>query len=387
MASSTKALAELLEQAKSFPESDFIREWKERGKKVIGWVCIYVPEEIIYAASMLPYRISGDNEELELKKAESFLYINTCSFARTSFQLALENRYNFLDGLVVGETCDGARRLYDIWLRNRPLPFMHVYGIPRKFIDRSLRIYRTDLEEFKNRLETFAEKPISSESLHRAIRTYNTSRRLLRQLYELRVADFPPLSGADFLEVTKAGMRIPRDKYNIFLEKLLAEISNGNSHQPEGSPKVRLMVLGSILNNSSFLQGIEEVGATVVTDELCTGTRYFWGEVDETLDPMEGLAHYYLNRPPCARFQPYHRRFEHIFQMIEDFKVDGVISEIVRYCVPYGHDKPFLKERLEECSVPTLELDLEYGAGSSGQVRTRVEAFVEMLQNRHEVHS
>lgn len=381
-----KTVAELREQAQGFPESGLIREWKEQGKQVIGWVCIYVPEEIIYAAGMLPYRISGDNEELELKKAESFLYINTCSFARTGFQLVLEGRYDFLDGLVVGETCDGARRLYDVWLRNRPLPFMHVYGIPRKFIERSVRIYRTDLEELKDRLEAFAGKPISSEDLRQAIRTYNAGRRLLMQLYDLRKADFPPFSGADYLEVTKAAMRMPRERYNAFLEKMLGEASDG-SGRPKGSPKVRLMVLGSILNNSYFLQGIEEVGATVVTDELCTGTRYFWGQVDETLDPMEGLARYYLNRPPCARFQPYDRRFEHIFEMIEQFSVHGVISEIVRYCVPYGHDKPFLKERLQERDVPLLELDLEYGAGSSGQVRTRVEAFVEMVRTRQGISS
>ena len=289
MASSTEALAELREQTRGFPENNFVRDWKGQGGKAVGWVCIYVPEEIIHAAGMLPYRISGDNEELELKKAESFLYINTCSFARTSFQMSLEGSYNFLDGLVVGETCDGSRRLYDVWLRNQPLPFMHVYGIPRKFIDRSVRIYRTDIEEFKNRLEEFGGKPISSEDLRQAIRTYNEGRRLLMQLYELRKADSPPLSGADFLEVTKGAMRAPRGRYNAILKKLLAEASNGN-HQSQGPPKVRLMVLGSILNNSHFISGIEEVGATVVTDELCTGTRYFCGKFDETLDPMEGLA-------------------------------------------------------------------------------------------------
>ncbi|MBI2877349.1 MAG: 2-hydroxyacyl-CoA dehydratase [Candidatus Tectomicrobia bacterium] len=382
MTGSTRVLTEWAERTRGFPENRFIQEWKAQGKKVIGWVCIYVPEEIIYAAGMLPYRVSGDNEELELKQAESFLYVNTCSFARTGFQLALEGRYDFLDGLVVGETCDGARRLYDVWHRNRPLPFMHVYGIPRKFIDRSIRIYRTDLEELKGQLEHFAGREISSEDLRQAIQVYNRGRRLLRQLYELRKMSPPLLSGAEALEVVKAAMRTPRDAYNLLLERLLAEISAENN-QSQSSTQIRLMVLGSILNNSHFLRGIEEVGASVVIDELCTGTRYFWGEVDETLDPMEALARYYLNRPPCARFQPYDRRFEHILQMIEEFQVHGVISEIVRYCVPYGHDKPFIKQLLSQRDIPLLELDLEYGLGQSGQVRTRVEAFIEMLKIRH----
>lgn len=374
-----QALEEIKRLASPFPESTAVKEWKAKGKKAIGWVCIYVPEEIIYAADMLPFRITGDNEELELKKAEAYLYINTCSFARTGFQLAIEGKFDFLDGLVTAETCDGSRRLHDVWLRYKDTPFMEIFYIPRKFTVRARQMYLADLEDWRTRLADFGGAKISDDALRHTIRVYNRGRELLQKLYDLRKRRYPPITGAEALEVVKAAMRIPREQFNELLEQLLDEIERTGRQIRK---RTRLMVLGSILNNSTWIESVESLDAVVVTDEMCTGTRYFWERVDTSLPPMEALAHHYFNRPPCARFQPSDRRFGHIFNMIEQYNVHGVISEIVRYCVPYGHDKPLLKERLIHRDIPTLELDLEYGQGGSGQVRTRVEAFVEMLQTK-----
>jgi len=135
-------------------------------------------------------------------------------------------------------------------------------------------------------------------------------------------------------------------------------------------------------NRYIFVEGYWR-DAVVVTDELCTGTRYFWGQVNTVLPPMEALARHYFSRPPCARFQPSERRFGHIFDMVDEYQVDGVISEIVRYCVSYGHDKPRLKEQMDARDIPILELDLEYGQRGSGQVIIRAEAFLEMLETKH----
>jgi bzd-type benzoyl-CoA reductase N subunit len=381
MGDSLETLSELRDLAAPFPENKSVKEWRRQGGKVIGYVCIYVPEEMLYAAGVLPFRVSGDNEELELKKAEAYLYINTCSFARTGFQLAIEGQYDFLEGLVTAETCDGARRLHDVWLRYRKNnSFMHIFYIPRKWTERAHKFYRAELEGLRRKLGQFVGKEIDDEALSHSIRVYNRSRELLHRLYEMRKRDNPPITGAETLEVVKAGMRIPREQYNKSLEKLVDELERTDR---QINKKVRLMILGSILHNSEWITAIESLDAVVVTDELCTGTRYFWNLVDTDLAPIEALDRYYLNRPPCARFQPSDRRFGHIYDMIDQFKVHGVVSEIVRYCVPYGHDKPLLKEKLTERDIPILELDLEYGQGGTGQIRTRAEAFVEMLQTKH----
>ena len=329
---------------------------------------------------MLPFRITSDNEELELKKAEAYLYSNSCSFSRTCLQLSLDGNFEFLDGVTTAETCDGTRRLHDAWLRYKRFPFMHTFYIPRKFTERACQLYLTELEEWRAELAAFRGAEITDDELRRAIQIYNRGRELLQRLYELRKREYPPVTGAETLEIIKAAMRLPRARFNELMEQLLDEVERTGR---EIHKRTRLMVLGSILTNSTWIESIESLDAVVVTDELCTGTRYFWERVDTSLPPMEALARHYLNRPPCARFLPFDRRFEHIFSMIDQYKVHGVVSEIVRYCVSYGHDKPLLKDWLDHRDIPVLELDLEYGQGESGQVRVRAEAFVEMLQTKH----
>src|SRR4030042_416784 len=126
MASTLETLREIREINASFPYSEPVKEWKEQGRKVIGWQCTYVPEEIIYAAGMLPIRVTGGYKELDLEDANAYLYINSCSSVRSCLQLGLEKQYDFLDGFVAGSTCDGARRLADVWGRYLSIPGIYV---------------------------------------------------------------------------------------------------------------------------------------------------------------------------------------------------------------------------------------------------------------------
>ena len=142
------------------------------------------------------------------------------------------------------------------------------------------------------------------------------------------------------------------------------------------------MVVGSVMNNPEFIKSIETQGGLVVTDELCTSTRY-WSDpvvLDGDKTPLEAISQRYLNNFPCARMVPSDERFNRILNLVRDFKVDGVISQIIRYCVPYAHDLPLLTDRLKAQGIPTLALDVEYGTSGSGQIQTRVQAFLEMLE-------
>ena len=144
------------------------------------------------------------------------------------------------------------------------------------------------------------------------------------------------------------------------------------------------MITGSIMNNADFIKSIEEEGGLVVTDELCTSTRY-WSDpidLDGSRTPLEAISRRYLNNFPCARMFPCDERFDRILDLARDFKVEGVISQVIRYCVDYAHDLPLLTERLKEHVIPTLALDVEYGTSGSGQIRTRVQAFLEMLEEK-----
>jgi benzoyl-CoA reductase/2-hydroxyglutaryl-CoA dehydratase subunit BcrC/BadD/HgdB len=172
---------------------------------------------------------------------------------------------------------------------------------------------------------------------------------------------------------------MPKETFNSWLEELLPELENSTiRHQS----KARLMVIGSVLNNPAFVKSIEDQGGLVVTDELCTSVRYWYDPVArQGGEPLiNAIARRYLTNFPCARMFPSTDRFHLITQLLQDYKVEGIVSQNIRYCVPYAHDLPLLKERVKELGIPVLALDIEYGTSGSGQVQTRVQALLEMIQ-------
>ena len=351
-----------------FPHTPDIEQWNQRGG-VFGWVCTYVPEEIIHAAGILPVRVTGYSHEMELEDGNAYLSVNTCSFSRSCLQLALRGEYDFLDGLVTASTCDGARRLYDVWKLYLKTPFFHMVNVPRKFHERAIALYLGQLREFRAHIEEFTGKEITDDALDASIALYNETRALLSRLYALRLQDGPTISGVEAMEVMNAGFRMSRETFNVWLAELLQELE---SRPPGPTPEMRLMVSGSLMTNPEFVAQVEKLGALVVTDELCTGTRYWSDPVRPEPDeaPLAALARRYLTNFPCARMVPAEERFDRVLAQVKEFRIDGVVSEIVRYCVPYAHD------------LPLLALDIEYGTSGSGQIATRVQAFMEMLEAR-----
>ena len=374
-------LEKFCEVNNTFPKTTHILEHKHQGKKVFGWLCTYVPEEIIHAAGALPIRITGYSKEMELEDGTAYLYINSCSFSRSCLQLGLKGEYNFLDGVAGGSTCDGARRLFDLWRNYIDTPFYHVLTVPRKYTQSAHDLYHSQVLQFKVHLEEFMGIQITDESLCQSIGVYNESRALLKRLYELRKLDNPPITGTETMEVLNACFRMPKELFNEWLRNLLDELQGSDN---ASKSRARLMLVGSAITNPELIESIEELGGLIVTDELCTGTRY-WSDpvvLDKNSTPVEAISRRYLNNFPCARMFPSDERFNRILDLARDFRVDGVISQIIRYCVPYAHDLPLLTERLKANGIPTLALDVEYGTSGSGQIRTRVQAFLEILEEK-----
>jgi bcr-type benzoyl-CoA reductase subunit C len=366
----------------SFPETALIQEAKASGKKVFGWLCTYVPEELIHAAGALPVRITGYQQESELDDANAYLYIVSCSFSRSCFQMGFRGKYHLLDGIVAGSTCDGARRLFDHWGRYIKTPFSQILSVPRKYNESTLELYYQEILDLKKNLENYLETTIAEKDILQSINIYNKSRELLNRLYKLRMKPEPPVTGAETLEILNASFRMPKTIFNKWLEQFLEKLELEDiKHQS----KARIMVIGSVMNNPAFIKSVEDQGCLVVTDEICTGIRYFSDLVviEGAESPVKAIARRYLTNFPCARMFPSTERFERILELIRQYKVDGVLSENIRYCVPYAHDLPLLKDRLKEMNIPVLSLDIEYGTSGSGQVQTRVQAFLEMIQANH----
>lgn len=368
----------LLKQAGGLePIKKRFEAWYDPSKPAFGWICTYVPEEIIHAAGAIPVRVMGNG--VSSKNATAYLYVNTCSFALACLELGLEGGYNFLQGLVAVNSCDPVRRLFDVWQLYVETPFTYLLSLPRKLSVNAHEFFYQEVVKFKRALEDFFHQEISNESLKEAILVYNQGRVLLRKLYELRRGIQPIVAGSECLEILRASMVMPREKFNYHLERFINDLSQ---RTPQTNVKPRLLICGSLLDSLAFVRMIEELGGVVVADELCTGSRYFWDLVEEGPDPLASLAKRYLTHSPCARMRPIEHRFNHIANLVKDYRVDGAISQSLKFCDIYGHSMPRLREELDKFGIPVLELDLEYDLSGLGQLRTRIQSFIEMLERK-----
>jgi bzd-type benzoyl-CoA reductase N subunit len=361
------------------PFNPVVKEWKAEGKKVVGFLCTYMPEEILYAADILPVRLRAPNCS-ETSLADVYMSHLSCTFMRSCLQFVLEDKFTFLDGLVFTNSCDVVRRLYDNIKENRrsDFHFMHFITVPHKVNEELVAWYKDEFKEFAENIEKAFEVEITEAKLRQAIDIYNETRHLLRDLYELRKSDSPPISGAETLNVVLAGNSLPKDRYNQMLRELLDEL-----RKRKGIVKyrARLMIAGSGgCDNPDYLGLMEEMGGLIVTDSLCFGSRYFWEPVDAGGDLMLNLARSYLNRPSCPRMvDNVGERGEFVKQMVKDFKVDGVVFQRIRHCDLWGGQLLYTKKDLKEADIPLLSLEREYMMRDVGQVRTRIQAFLETI--------
>jgi len=377
-----QALTEMQRLTSPWPESITVKEWKAKQRKVIGWFNPYIPEEIIHAAGMLPFEVTGDNEPVQMQGAEAHIYSNSCSKIRTCWQLQLDGKWNFLDGYVSSHMCDQDMRLAEVWKYYEPLPYMDNIYAPRRRDEPAVQLYLADLEDFRSRLSQFLICRIPDEHIADSIKVYNRGRELMHDLYELRKRDKPPVTGAEALEISKAAARMRREDFNELMEQLLDEIESTGR---EVDKSRRIMIVGNDIHNTNLISRLESLDAVVVVDEMNIGIRYAWGQVDTDLPPLEGLARYYiLGRPVDMHNWNSDGRLEFIGEMCEEYKVDGVVSEIVRFCTYNGWDKFDLKKQMTERGIPILDIDLEYGHPAGAQVEIRAEAFMEMLESRAE---
>jgi benzoyl-CoA reductase/2-hydroxyglutaryl-CoA dehydratase subunit BcrC/BadD/HgdB len=356
-----------------------IQAWKERGGRVIGFFCSAVPEELFSAAGLLPFRMRGTGSKSTELSDAYFSSIN-CSFPRHTFNQALLGEFDFLDGLVCINSCDHVRRIYDNWKRALKTPFVQVMSLPRKIEEPQVEWYDEELRLLKGQLEEHFEVEIDDERIRAAIRLHNEVRALQKRLYELRRADRPPITGTETLAVMVAGTAMPKQRYKELLEELLEEliVSEGC-----GEYRARLMIVGGELDDPEYIRIIEEQGGLVVADSTCFGSRLMWEPVDEAAsDPIRALARYYIQeRPSCPRMygdQP--RRIDYTRSLAREYKVDGIIGERLLFCDQWLVEHYMTTLDLGKDGIPFMVLDREYVLSGQGQIRTRVQAFIETLE-------
>lgn len=359
----------------------WINSWKDEGKKVLGYFCTYIPEEIIYAADILPVRVrartcgAGDTP-----MGDAYMTPTACSYTRCCLELANQNHYDFLDGIVSCNSCDQIRRLYDNIRYKAPFPYHYIMGVPGCVSDTTHEWFRHELTKFKENLEKNFEVNISDEKLSKAIQVYNKSRTLLKELYDLRKRDNPPISGTDVLNIISAGISMPRDQFNDLLTQQIQELKEKDGISDY---RARIMIVGSMLDEPEYMKVIEDLGGLVVTDAQCLGTRYFWDLIDENKNPIDAIGERYLSKISCPRMTgKYTEREDFMVKLIKEFNVDGVILQRMKFCILWWAEIFLLRKRLKEEGIPFLELEREYVLSGAGAMKTRVQTFMEILDAR-----
>jgi len=361
------------------------KELKEEGQRIIGYLCAFPPVELITAAGMVPYRVTGSLAPVTA--ADAYLETLMCPYVRSTFDLALKGRYDFLDGMAWPHSCDNIQKTYDIWKSYTRHDYFHFLDVPHMANPASFDFFTQELTIFKESLEKFTGRLIGEDAVVQAVCLHNRQRQLLRELSELRVPDPPLLTGAEMMQVVVATITLPVEEANALLEEVIATVK-GRSAPPPSHRQPRLLIYGCELDDTAFIEMVEEVGGRVVTDDLCLGTRSFLTDVAVAGEPLRNLAQHYLGdimcprtfrRSPGSRAEDLENRFGHILALARKYNVDGVILYIIRYCDTFAFDAPDVRDYLQGAGIAVLHLEDDYSLTSIASCKTRVQAFLELM--------
>jgi benzoyl-CoA reductase subunit C len=357
-------------------------KWKNQGKKVVGVLCSYVPEEIIHAAGMLPVRIMGTQSPTT---PHSYVYRppQTCLYCNHVLESLLTGTYDFLDAVVATSWDQDLVRLWDVWTYLGKTPSTYIIHLPLADSATHKRQFSKEIKKFFSYVEALSGAEISPEALRRSIDLFNQMRKLLHRIYDLRKRDEPPLSGEEVLGITTASLLMPKEEFVEKLEALLPYLQQRKSDLKSHRP--RLLVSSDRLDNPAFLKAVEETGCLVAMDDLDTGSRHFWkltnrDGAESHEQRLDALADRYHAQPASPALTNWADQVEQIAKWVREFDIQGVLELPQLYSFSRQMRVPYFKNKLTEMGIPVAGFEREYHLGNVGQLKTRVGAFVEMLR-------
>ncbi|NLV87144.1 MAG: 2-hydroxyacyl-CoA dehydratase [Clostridiales bacterium] len=365
--------------------TDLIKKRRSEGKKVLGMVCCHVPFELLHAAGISPIRLRATGKK-DMGAADPYFVPQSCDFAKTIYQNLCDGVYE-LDGLVSSDGCDVPVQIASAWKRHLEgigrEEFIYDVSAPRVITDASQGYFKYELEDLRDALEEFSGNKITDEKLKHSIELYNEARRLVRQVYDLHLEDDPVITGEDTLKITLAATELPIEEY---IELLKAFLEDAKNFEPQGKGRVRVMLVGSSLDDPSFIKLIEDCGCLVVCDLNSFGIRFLGEPMDyDENDPLGSLAKHYLGRASCPRMMDGSDRIhEYIIDTAAEFQVDGVIIERLKHCEKWQNEAFVIGDLLKSNNIQYIEVERQQPLVGPAQIELRVEAFKEMLETLKE---
>lgn len=355
---------------------------RKKGGKVLGTFCVFVPDEVILAAGAIGVGLCAGSQ-FWIEDGETVMPRNTCPLIKAFVGAKVGGTCPYVQScdMLVGETtCDGKKKAYEIL--NEYVP-VHVMDLPQMKREKDYSMWMDEIKILIGKVEELTGNKITPENLKTAIELCNRKRKALKRLYDFRKYKPSPISGLDSLLISQIAFYDDPERFTQKLEELCDELDE-RIKLLKSNGKKRIMITGTpmAIPNWKLHSIIEDLNAEVVVEETCTGTRYFENEVSIVGDTMEdmikNLADRYLNIN-CACFTPNDGRIEDVLKYANEYKVDGVINYNLSFCHTYAIEYGRVEKALKENNIPIIMIETDYSSQDTGQIKTRVEAFLEMI--------
>lgn len=336
-------------------------------------VDVVTPEEIIMAAGFTPIRLLGD-PTIEHDKVNEHVPPTHCVWAKNILEQALIGLDSEIKGVITSHGCDCTNREFDIWLESTNIDFLHYLNVPLKGGKIALKFFANDIKELISQLEEKFKVKIESAQISESIKLMNQIRKLLKEISEYRSTVV--LKGSEFHALVKKSQTQDKNETLKLLKDKLKELKD---KEPSTDKVKRILLTGSVIDDTEFIKFLESKGFQVVADDLCIGSRYFWNTVDEDKDPIKALAEYHLSEPIYSTKMPSYDRFKFLKELATKYQVDGVLNIAQKFCEPILYDHPYMKKKFKELNIPYTFVEMLYNREQYPQLSTRFEAFAEMI--------
>jgi benzoyl-CoA reductase subunit C len=361
------------------------RQWKEKtGQRIVGSFPMHFPGEMAHAAGCTPVILQENHEPITV--GHGMIYPFYCGFTRSVVDQACKGGYEFLDAIMFGDHCVQLLGAADVVRAKLPNTRVHFYQLISSMSDPwSLGRARETFLNLKEGLEEMIGHKIEDEAMRTSIRLFNKNRQLLRKLYQMRRDGDARITAKQMQILVKSSMIMDRAEHTKLLEELMAEFDKTKATAQRG---VRVYLSGHFCQSPKVgvLDMIEECGGIVVDDDLYHGQRFISTDVDETGDPLDALAKWYLERNlkvPCPTRVDQNADWEnYLLGAMDRSKADGMIVLMAKFCEPHMYYYPEIKEAFDKHGRPHLLIETEHEQNSFEGLRTRVETFLEVVKRQ-----
>ena len=375
----------LLENA----NNELVQKAQGEGKLAMGYTCFHIPEPILNVDNCFSVRLRAPNTG-SIDIATYYMSNYTCEFARALTERAIEGGYQFLDAMIGVDACSMMNRAMEhfeiLQMNDKPNFFVTHCDIPYKITDYTLDSYvkQMRLRVLDRLTETFGVDT-SDAAIRKAVEEHNEVCKIISEIAELRKADNPVITGYEFHVIDLVTYVCP--KY-LIIDKLRETLAELKKRKPDAkSPfRARVAIVGSEIDDPNLTRLIENCGALVVSDRYCYGSTPGREviELNDEEDALTQLCRHNMEVAECARYisdEKVLQRRETADRLAREYKADGIIYEQMKFCTYWSYERAMAGYIMpREYGVHVLSIDRPYMVGQSGQLRTRVQAFIESLE-------